>query len=138
MTQLHSSVDYKFIVAPTINGGLYAEEFRTRFYDEFHCKDVPNPELSLVLSKSELTGNNRSKILHYFQRTVMSSYGENILESDGRIDELIYDDDPDVVSMYKVYSEFKTNNPKLEVLTMIPIDMNGTFGFVIYPNDMYS
>lgn len=135
-----SNEDYKFIVAPTINGGLFAEEFRMRFYDERQCQDEPNPELSLILSKHEQKdlGEARQKILHFFQRTVMSAYGENILESAGASEELLYDEDPDVVSMYKVYHEFKVNNPRLDVLTMLPIDMSGTFGFIVYPNDMYS
>jgi len=111
-----------------------------RFYADKECQDEPNPELSLVLSKHEQKdlGLARQKILHYFQRTVMAAYGENILESDGRTEELMYDEDPDVVSMYKVYNEFRANHPKLDVATKLPIDMNGTFGFVVYPNDMYS
>lgn len=138
--QPSSNDDYKFIVQPSTNGGLFAEEFRMRFYDDKQCHDEPNPELSVVLSKHEQKDipAARQKILHYFQRTVMSAYGENILETAGPSDELLYDSDPDVVSMYKVYTEFRTNNPKLDVLTMLPIDMAGTFGFVVYPNDMYS
>lgn len=135
-----SNEEYKFIVATTINGGLFAEEFRMRFYADKHCQDDPYPELSLILSKHEQKdlSQARMKILQFFQRTVMSTYGETILESAGATDELLYDEDPDVVSVYKVYKEFRTNNPRLDVMSMLPIDMNGTFGFVIYPNDMYS
>ncbi|ARV76696.1 hypothetical protein PHABIO_65 [Pseudomonas phage Phabio] len=141
MSLLPSSNEaYKFIVAPTINGGLFAEEFRMRFYNDRQCQDEPDPELSLILSRHEQKdmGVAKQRVLHYFQRTVMSAYGEHVLETAGPSDELLHDDDPDVVSMYKIYKEFRVNNPKLEVLTMLPIDMNGTFGFVIYPNDMYS
>lgn len=138
--QTYSQSDYKFIVAPTINGGLFAEEFRLRFYNDVQCQDEPNPELIEVLSKHELSDmpKARRKILQYFQRTVMSAYGENILESAGASDELLYDEDPDVVSMYKVYKEFNTNYPNLDVATMLPVDMNGTFGFIVCHNDMYS
>lgn len=141
MNQLQPRADdYKFIVAPTITGGLFAEEFRTRFYSEYHLNDVPEPDLGLILNKHELKDipDARKKILYYFQRSVMTSYGENILESSGASDELLHDEDPDVVSMYRVYKEFKSNYPSVEVYSMLPIDMNGTFGFVIYPNDMYS
>ena len=66
----------------------------------------------------------------------MTSHGENILESAGASDELLHDDDPNVVWMYKVYKEFTTNNPMLDVITMLPIDMLGTFGFIVCYKDM--
>ena len=136
--QTYSPNDYKFIVAPTISGGLYAGEFRDTFYREHECLDEPNPELSLILSKHEQKniGKAQSKILYFFQRTVMTSHGENILESAGASDELLHDDDPNVVWMYKVYKEFTTNNPMLDVITMLPIDMLGTFGFIVCYKDM--
>ncbi|MBW6072723.1 hypothetical protein, partial [Pseudomonas aeruginosa] len=119
----------------------YAERFGLRFYqdrwmDERDKKEVDDSledELAATVGKDiKLPVDQiRKRVLFYFQREVMNNFGIHILESAGATDDLLDDDDINVVEMYKVFKEFTLNNPLLDVLSMWPIDMNGSFAFVV-------
>ncbi|BEG72686.1 hypothetical protein [Pseudomonas phage PA1C] len=132
---------HDLVIAGTIAGAQYAERFGLRFYqdrwmDERDKKEVDDSledELAATVGKDiKLPVDQiRKRVLFYFQREVMNNFGIHILESAGATDDLLDDDDINVVEMYKVFKEFTLNNPLLDVLSMWPIDMNGSFAFVV-------
>jgi hypothetical protein len=84
----------------------------------------------------EETFKMRRKLLHAFQTTVMDEFVNTIIESPRIDDGFLEDDDQDVVDTYKVYADYVKRYPGIEVISIIPIDLTGTFGFIIEPKDM--
>lgn len=133
---------HDLVIAGTIAGALYAERFGLRFYqdrwmverDRKEVDDSLEDVLAATVGKKDAklpVELIRKRILFYFQREVMNNFGEHILESAGATDDLLDDENINVVEMYKVFKEFSSNNPLLDVLSMWPIDMNGSFAFVV-------
>lgn len=133
---------HDLVIVGSIEGAMFAERFGLRFYqsnlakesDEISKSDSILDDLDDVIhnDKKKLSLTQvRQRILFYFQREVMNNFGETILESAEATDDLLDDDDINVVETYKVFKEFTTNNPFLDVLSMWPVDMNGSFAFVV-------
>ena len=132
---------YDLVISGTIAGAYYAERFGLRFYqdkwivdrDKKEVDDSLEDELAATIGKDIKLPKEeiRRRVLYYFQKEVMTNFGEHILESAGATDDLLDDDNINVVEMYKVYKEFTLNNPLLDVMSMWPIDMNGSFAFVV-------
>lgn len=45
-------------------------------------------------------------------------------------------EDADAVSVKEILTEFYKIHPEVTIVTMMPIDFDGTFGFVVIPKDM--
>lgn len=70
--------------------------------------------------------------LRRFQKLVMDIYHDVLIESADIDDDFLNDDDPNVVDTYKVYKEFKTLMPRMEIVSMVPMTLGGTVAFVCY------
>ncbi|AEH03472.1 hypothetical protein AVT69_gp046 [Pseudomonas phage PhiPA3] len=138
---MDNKTHYELVVLGSISGAQLAEWFRLKFYQDHLAEEHDATELEDLMGmmrrrKKHTIGEIRKNILHFFQRTVMTNFGETILETAANLEDLLDDDDHSVVMTYKTYKEFKLNNPFLDVVAMFPLDMNGTFGFVVCRNNM--
>lgn len=123
---------YTLIATGSIAGAFFAERYRDQFYSNHVFQEGVDADNENRLP----LGDVRRRVLLHFQREVLNLFADNILETTEPTDDLLNDEDPSVVDIYKVYKEFTTKNPWFDVYSMIPMDMIGTFGFVVCRNDM--
>lgn len=70
-----------------------------------------------------------------FQKCVIDTFWTNLVESYGMTDYLMDDPDYIVSEVFKIYNDFMKDNPDAVVLSMVPIDLKGTFAIIVaqYP-----
>lgn len=112
--------EYAFVVTPIDTGVQYALEFKMRY-----------------VAANTLDDNalNSHKILAEFQSMCVNTYVEELLECDGDYSHMRETLDLDILGVFYVYLEFLDKYPNANVVNIIPIDLKGTFGFVV-ANDM--
>lgn len=112
--------EYSFVVLPSETGKLFATEFKIR------CIAANSLDDNIV---------NNHKVLAEFQAMCVNVYVEEFLECDGDYSHMKEVLDLDILGVFYVYLEFLEKYPKANVVSIVPIDLKGNFGFVV-ANDM--
>lgn len=108
--------EYTFVVLPSTAGEEYAFEFKTRYIAERTLEDT-------------IVGS--ALLLNAFQYVCVETYSDVFLEASEVNSDFENDPDKDVVGLFKVYCEFIHRYPSASIINIIPMDMSGTFGFVV-------
>lgn len=116
---------YTLVVHQSNIGSLFAGRW-LKDYDRDDGDDL----------QRELGSSRNRRLITKFQQEVMDIFEEVIMTYTHEKDDLLEDTDQDVVDVYRLYREFHEMYPKHDVLTIIPVNLSGTFGWVVQPKDM--
>lgn len=124
-----------FIVGEPTNGPIIAQRFVSEFEQrkqELHeNEDCPVDPL-LTKTIDVLVDNGLD--IRRFQRSVIDTFDRCSIafHDDDLVDELIEGNEaPDMHDVIQIVTEFQKNAPNFQVLSLIPLDLKGTFGFVV-------
>lgn len=124
-----------FIVGEPTNGPLIAQrfvaEFEQRRLEMHHDEDYP--EDPMVIKAIDFMVTNGLD-LRKFQRNVIDTFDHYALSfyDDDLVEQLIAENEtPDMHDIIKIVTEFQKNEPNFIVQSLIPLDLKGTFGFVV-------
>lgn len=93
----------------------------------------------------KLVGKQRLAMEQAVKRTIMTSLFDMYQLEIGKIYKEAFRDglsndldleDPDVVDIKGILDEFYAEHPNMIVINLVPIDFDGTMGFVVMPKDM--
>lgn len=128
------AVHNMLIVGEPTNGPYIATRFVESFekfkYDTYNA-DIP--EDSNTRKIIDFTINNGLDI-RKFQQHVIETFNmfASAMFDDDLVEELIAErEHPDMHDVIEIVSEFNSNNPGYLVQSLVPIDLKGTFGFVV-------
>lgn len=124
-----------FIVGEPTNGPFLAQRFIDEFehrkaemYSSSDCPDDPDviKILDFVLANGLDLRKFQRKVIDTFDHYAMTFYDDDLVE------ELVAEDEsPDMHDVIKIVTEFQKNEPNFQVQSLIPLDLKGTFGFVV-------
>lgn len=92
--------------------------------------------MAVCKSKAELAielMNVSVSLFDSYQYEIRETYRENF--RDTHYPEEFFED-ADTISVKEILTEFYKVHPDVTIVTMMPIDFDGTFGFVVIPKDM--
>ena len=144
---------YSFITMVPLAGPIMAERWKldiaeamaqvAKQYDHRLSPDAfggPNfslySRLAVCKSKAELAIELLSvsvSLYDSFLYEITSIYREEFRDVPMSID---FTDDADTIAIREILTEFYQIYPEVTVVTMMPLDFDGTFGFVVIPKDM--
>jgi hypothetical protein len=124
-----------FIVGEPTNGPLIAQRFIDEFEQhkkEMHAnEDCPeDPAVLRIIDHVLANGLDLRK----FQRKVIDTFDHYAMTfyDDDLVEQLIEGNEtPDMHDVIKIVTEFQKNEPNFTVQSLIPLDLKGTFGFVV-------
>lgn len=134
-----SASPYTLIVREPTNGPLIAQryiaEFDAKKAEMYADMDYPSDPTVVKCIDHALTHGKdlrgfQLKIIDTFDQYSMTMYDDDLIQ------EIIEEREaPDMHDVIHMLGEFQTNNPTCEVHSIVPIDLKGTFGFVVRKND---
>lgn len=92
--------------------------------------------LAVCKSKAELAIELLSASISLYDSFVYEitcTYREEFRDVPMSID---FTEDADVIAVREILTEFYKLHPDVTIVTMLPLDFEGTFGFVVIPKDM--
>ena len=138
---MDKKTQYELVMYESQLGAEFAEWFERKIIQEHMSEDHNLADLDDIIGamqhrKKQPVIDKRKQVLYYFQRDVIISFGDTILNTAGYLEELLESDDHKTLMTYKTYKEFMDKFPFFNVISMFPTDMNGTFGFMVIRNNM--
>lgn len=119
------TTSYTLVVHQSNLGSLFAG----RWLKEFKYDDEQDQLFELGSSRNR-------RLITRFQQEVMDIFEDVIMNYTHDKDDFLEDSDLDVVDVYRLYKEFHEMYPKHDVLSIIPVNISGTFAWVVQPKDM--
>ena len=124
-----------FIVGEPTNGPFLAQrfvaEFEQRRQEQREDADYPvDPEVDNAINVLVTNGLD----LRQFQRIVIDTFDQYSLAfcDDDLVQDIIAGtESSDMYDVIKIITEFQKNEPNFIVQSLIPLDLKGTFGFVV-------
>lgn len=135
------AVTNTLIVGDTTNGPLMAQRFKDEFdtrIREVHdaLDDTPFDPVTVDSMMRTIAGGFdlrkfQVKVIETFDHYTLAMYDDELIQAFENGTE-----DPDMHDVVEIVNEFSSNNPGYSIQSIVPIDLRGTFGFVVIPKDM--
>lgn len=133
------AVSNMLIVGEPTNGPYIAQRFKDDFQDNinsFREIDMDSPVASKVQEMVEFSLSNGLD-LRAFQTRVIETFNTfaSAMFDDDLVEDLIHErEHPDLHDVMEIVFEFNRENPGYIVQSLVPVDLKGTFGFIIKAN----